>query len=274
MRRAATVHLMEPAAKIVLALLFCIWNSTSGVGAEFQVCSPPLDEFIDVAFPKNPLDDLSGRRLLKYGHPPELIVFAPAKKFGLKDTVTEVFARIAKDGLKTPLDSSFDTYESFEQAETKIDRLGGHGIAVIVADPLDHSLEPGELRSVLEKILGSRARAENLVSRSESNPGFVANNSINILTGEVISTAAVISPDFDDARIGLAIYVAYYFALSPTATSLGKAFFSRFFEGSFEGSLETGITLSRFGREYFRTFSDDRVVFGMTPNDFVKCQEQ
>jgi hypothetical protein len=273
MRRAETVHLMEPVVKIVLGLLFCIWTSTSGLGAEFQVCSPPLDEFIEFAFPTNNLGDWSGQRLLKYAHRPKLIVLAPAKKVGLKDTVTEVFARIEKDGLKTPLDSSFDTYESFEQAEAMVGELGNHGIVVIVADPLDLSLKPGELRSVLEKVLGSRTKAEKLASRSESNPGYLTNNTINILTGEVISTASVVSPNYDDTRIGLAIYVAYYFALSPSATSLGD-FYLRFFEGSFEGSLETGITLTQFGRDYFRTFSDDRVVFGMTPNDFVKCLEQ
>ena len=242
-------------------------------GAEFQVCSPPLDEFIEFTFPKNNLGDWSGQRLLKYAHPPKLIVLAPAKKSGLKDTVTEVFARIAKDGLRTPLDSSFDTYESFEQAEAMVGELGNHGIVVIVADPLDPSLKPGELRSVLKKILGSRTKADDLAANSESNPGYLANNTINILTGEVISTASVVSPNYDDTRIGLAIYVAYYFALSPGATSL-EDFYSRFFEGSFDGSLETGIALTQFGREYFRTFSDDRVVFGMTPNDFVKCLEQ
>ena len=263
------MHLMEPVVKIVLGLLFCLWTSTTVLGAEFQVCSPPLDEFIAFTFPKNNLGDWSGQRLLKYAHPPKLIVLAPAKKSGLKDTVTEVFARIAKDGLKTPLDSSFDTYESFEQAEAMVDELGNRGIVVIVADLLDPSLKPGELRSVLERVLGSRTKAEKLASKSESNPGYLANNTINILTGEVISTASVISPDYDDTRIGLAIYIAYYFALSPSATSLGD-FYSRFFEGS----LETGITLTQFGREYFRTFSDERVVFGMTPNDFVKCLEQ
>jgi hypothetical protein len=264
------MQLMEPVVKIVLGLLFCLWTSAIGLAAEFQVCSPPLDEFIEFTFPKNNLGDWSGQRLLKYAHPPKLIVLAPAKKFGLKDTVTEVFARIAKDGLKTPLDSSFNTYESFEQAEAMVGELGNRGIVVIVADPLDPSLKPGELRSVLEKVLGSRTKAEKLASQSQSNPGYLANNTINILTGEVISTAAVINPHYDDTRIGLAIYVAYYFALSPGATSLGD-FFSRFFEGSFEGSLETGTTLTKFGREYFRTFSDERVVFGMTPNDFGNC---
>lgn len=185
----------------------------------------------------------------------------------------EVFARIAKDGLKTPLDSSFDTYESFDQAEAIVNKLGDRGIVVIVADPLDPSLKPGELRSVLETVLGSRTKAEKLASESERNPGYLANNTINILTGEVISTASVIGPNYDDTRIGLAIYVAYYFALSPSATSLGD-FYSRFFEGSLDGSLETGITLTQFGRDYFRAFSDERVVFGMTPNDFVKCSEQ
>ncbi len=154
-----------------------------------------------------------------------------------------------------------------------VDELGNHGIVVIVADPLDPSLKPGELRSVLEKVLGSRTKADDLAANSESNPGYLANNTINILTGEVISTASVVSPNYDDTRIGLAIYVAYYFALSPGATSL-EDFYSRFFEGSFDGSLETGITLTQFGRDYFRTFSDDRVVFGMKPNDFVKCLEQ
>jgi len=269
MRRAPALHLM---VKIVLGLVFCAWTSTVGLGAEIQVCSPSLDEFIEFTFPKNNLGDWSGQRLLKYAHPPKLIVLAPAKKLGLEDTVTDIFARIAKDGLKTPLDSSFDTYESFEQAEAMVGELGHHGIVVIVANPLDPSLKPGELRSVLEKVLGSRTKAEKLASKSESNPGYIANNTINVLTGEVISTAAVIDPDYDDTRIGLAIYVAYYFALSPGATSLGD-FFSRFFEGSFEGSLESGTTLTRFGREYFQTFSDDRVVFGMTPDDFVKCLE-
>lgn len=273
MRRALTVYLMRPVVTILLGLVVCAWTSTIGFGAEFQVCSPPLDEFIEFTFPKENLG-WSGQRLLKYAHPPKLIVLAPAKRLGLKDTVTDVFARIAKDGLKTPLDSSFDTYESIEQAEAMVDEFGDRGIVVIVADPLDPSLKPGELRSVLGKVLGSRAKAEKLASQSESNPGYLANNTINILTGEVISTAAVVDPNYNDTRIGLAIYVAYYFALSPSATSLGKAFFSRFFEGSFEGSLETGITLTQFGREYFRTFSDDRIVFGMTPNDFVKCLEQ
>jgi hypothetical protein len=250
-----------------------MWTSAVSLGAEFQVCSPPLDEFIKFTFPKNNLGDWSGERLLKYAQPPELIILAPAKKSGLKDTVTEVFARIAKDNLRTPLDSSFDTYESFEQAEAIVGELGNHGIVVIVADPLDGSLKPGQLRSVLEKVLGSRAKAEKLASQSESNPGYLANNTINILTGEVVSTASVISPSYDDTRIGLAIYVAYYFALSPGATSL-EDFYSRFFEGSFDGSLETGITLTQFGRDYFRTFSDDRVAFGMTPSDFVECPDQ
>jgi hypothetical protein len=265
---------MEPVVRIVLGAFVCLWTSAIGLAAEFQVCSPPLEEFTEFTFPKNNLGDWSGQRLLKYAHPPKLIVLAPAKKSGLKDTVTKVFARIAKDGLEAPLDSSFDTYESFEQAEAIVDELGNRGIVVIVADPLDPSLKPGELRSVLERVLGSRTKAEKLASQSESSPGYLANNTINILTGEVISTASVISPNYDDTRIGLAIYVAYYFALSPSATSLGKAFFSRFFEGSFDGSLETGMALTQFGREYFRTFSDERVVFGMTPNDFVKCLEQ
>ncbi|HKP23303.1 MAG TPA: hypothetical protein VJV39_05525 [Dongiaceae bacterium] len=264
---------MRTAARFALGLVVCMWTSVVSLGAEFQVCSPPLDEFIEFTFPKNNLGDWSGQRLLKYAHPPKLIVLAPAKKLGLKDTVTDVFARIAKDSLRTPLDSSFDTYESFEQAGAKIDHLGGHGIFVIIADPLDPSLKPGELRSVLEKVLGSRAKAEKLASDSESNPGYLANNTINILTGEVISTASVVSPNYDDTRIGLAIYAAYYFALSPGATSLGD-FYSRVFEGSFDGTLETGITLTEFGREYFRTFSDRRVVFGMTPKDFVECPNQ
>lgn len=264
---------MRQAGRLALGLIACMAGSAVALGAQFPVCSPPLDEFIKFTFPKNNLGDWSGERLLKYARPPKLTVLAPAKKFGLKDTVTDVFARIAKDDLRTPLDSAFDTYESFEQAETIVSEIGNRGIVVIIADPLDRSLKPGELRSVLEKVLGSRTKAEDLASQSQGNPGYLANNTINILTGEVISTASVVSPNYDDTRIGLAIYVAYYFALSPGATSLGN-FYSRFFEGSFDGSLETGVTLTRFGRDYFRTFSDERVVFGMAPNDFIECPDQ
>ena len=63
------------------------------------------------------------------------------------------------------------------------------------------------------------------------------------------------------------VYIAYYSALSPGASSAGQQFFSRFFEGVPRQSVE----LTEFARQYFRVFADERVKFGMTKETFLAC---
>jgi hypothetical protein len=91
---------------------------------------------------------------------------------------------------------------------------------------------------------------------------------VDLLTAEVKATAVVISSQSQDAEVGMMIYLAYYAAVSPNASST-ETFLSRFFERT----PDTGAELTAFGRQYFGVFGDERVKNGATKDSFVECSE-
>ena len=250
-----------------LILLVALWPINQTRADEVPVCSMPRDEFVETAFPDNDVTKIHNGKLLKYANPPGLVVIAPEEQLALKEQVESIFDKIISDNLVRPFRSSFVTYRSFAEAQEAIDHLGADNIFVLVAAEPAGSSESKAFRSVLQRILQWPERVENLIARSRVSHGFSSSNRIEVTTGEVISTAVIINPKYEDAQIVSMTYIAYYFGLSPSASSLGQPYFAKFFDGS----PEKGISLTNFARHFFNVFADDRAKFGMTRDSFVAC---
>lgn len=225
------------------------------------------DDFVNAAFPDNLTTKLHGGKLLKYAQPPGLVVLIPAQRIALKAEVEIVFDRINADGFVAPLRSLIGIYESYSDLSKFIEKQGEDNIFIIVDEMPDDSLQLMPLKQALGRILRWPESVERLLARARASRGFVSRNR-TAATGEIITTATIIHPRYSDPEIGLMIYIAYYFELSPSASSAGQQFFTRFFQGVPRQSVE----LTDFARRYFRVFADARVRFGVTKETFVACR--
>lgn len=254
--------------KFTASLCLCltlIGTAGEGQASDVPVCLMARDDFVKAAFPDGAVTKLHAGKLLKYAQPPGLVVLLPARRPALKNEIEAVSGRIAADGLVTPFRSSIGVYESFAGAAEFIEQQDRSSIFVIVGEVPNDSSQV-MLRSAIKGILGSRG-SDDLIERSKASRGYSSRNRVELLTGEVIATATIVQQRYPDIQIGLMVYIAYYSALSPTASSTGQQFLSLFFEGVPRQSVE----LTEFARQYFRIFGDERVTFGMTEQAFVSC---
>ena len=247
--------------------LMLLGTMRQGQAEDIPVCSMARDDFVSAAFPDNSMTKLHRGKLLKYAKPPGLVVLIPAQRTALKNAIEAASGRIAADGLVTPFHSSISVYETFAEVGQFIGQQGENSIFVLVGEVPDDSSQVVLLKSALVPILRWQENVDELIERSKASRGFSSRNRIELLTGEVISTATIVHPRYPDSEIALMVYIAYYSALSPSASSTGQQFFSRFSEGVPRQSAE----LTEFARQYFRAFGDDRVKFGMTKETFVTC---
>ena len=259
--------LLQVLSASLCSCLILVGTVSQSHAEDIPVCSMARDDFVNAAFPDNSMTKLHRGKLLKYAHPPGLVVLIPAQRTALKDEVEAVSGRLAADGLVASFHSSIGVYGTFAEVAKFIEQQGEKSIFVIVGEVPDDSSQVMHLRSALKRILGWPSNVEELIERSKTSRGFSSRNRVEFLTGEVISTATVVHPRYPDSEIGLMVYIAYYSALSPSASSTGQQFFSRFFEGVPRQSVE----LTEFARQYFRAFGDERVKFGMTKETFVAC---
>lgn len=251
---------------ILLALVVSLTTTVSSLASEVPVCSMPRDEFVAAAFPDNAVTKLHGGKLLKYAGQPSLVVIAPKVRSMLGEDIERAFDQISGDGLVKPFRSSIETYETFEDALKIVQKFGDGNIFVLVAAKPNEPSEATNFRSALLQMLHRQAEVEPLIARSEVGKGFVSRNYMNVSTGEVISTAVIINPKYDDAQIGMMTYIAYYMSLSPSASSV-EGYFANFFSKP----SQTSAVLNEFARHFFQVFADDRVKFGMTEQSFIEC---
>lgn len=265
--KALMAGLKQLSLAVMCALLGAFWTGTQSLAEEVPVCGISRDEFVEVALPEGDITKTFNGKLLKYARPPGLAVLVPQGRPAIGKQAETIFDAIKRDNLVKPFRSSFVMYRSFEEAQRFIEQLGNENIFVLVAEEPNKPLEAEKFRSALRSILFWPERVESLIARSKLSRGFVSSNRMELGTGEVISTAILINPKYDDAQIGRMAYIAYYFGISPSTSSMGQSYFSRFFDES----ADKGVTLNVFARQFFRVFGDDRVKFGMTKESFVGC---
>jgi hypothetical protein len=234
---------------------------------DIPVCSMARDDFVSAAFPDSSTTRLHRGKLLKYAKPPGLVVLVPAQRTALKNEIEAISGRIAADGLVAPFHSSISVYETFADVRQFIGQHGENSIFVLVGEVPDDSSQVAVLKSALGPILRWPNVIEELIEQSQASRGFSSRNRVEFLTGEVVSTATIVQSRYSDREIGLMVYIAYYLALSPSASSSGQQFFSRVLEGVPRQNVE----LTEFARQYFRVFGDERVKFGMTKETFLAC---
>jgi hypothetical protein len=268
-RVMATTLWSRLAAAAVVSCLVASFSVTVSVAAEVQVCGLEREDFVQIAFPKNGMNVRFGEGLIKWATPPGLVVLAPENSSDLRGTIESAFTRIVNDGIVKPFRSAFATYRSIEDAMEVVDRHGSNNIFVFFdPSPYEGSVSI-EFRLLMQRILRIPAVADQMIRNARGEADYSLNNLVDLRSGEVFATAALMRPQLESARIVLLIYMIYYANLSPNSRE-GTDFFERVFSISEEHEVK----LTEFGRDYFELLVGDDVRFGMDKSAFVECRSR
>jgi hypothetical protein len=255
--------LVKQSPVAVLALLVLLFREGHAWADEIPVCSMSRDEFVALAFPDTAANKMHDGKLMKRGRAPGLVVLAPADRPGTSAEIESAFAAIESDSSVLPVRSSFLSYSSFSDLANKVEDLGNDNVFIIIAEYPSDSSEAQQFRHALEYIVRWPREVEALIQQSSNPQGFTTRSRTDIETAEVKGTAVVASAQ--NAQIGLMVYVAYYYSISPSASS-SDSFPRIFFE-----KTDTGPRLTDRSRRYFRVFADERVKNSATKDSFVEC---
>jgi len=252
-------------AGAVLGALFLVFGPAAQADGIFQLCGIDQRQFSRFAYPAGvPYFD---NQLVKWSRPPGLLVLAPDK--GWEDESKRLFNHLSNDGLPVPAPVEFIQYASRSEIQ---DAAQQHGVSnvFIVIDPAGFSESPerDELRQAMADVLWSPKIVDRLLADALKTQRWSIQSHLNVGTGEVYVSAAVINPAIGKQAVSHAVYTLYYAALSPPATYRVQDFFDAMFLSE---TTSDAARLSEFAKAYYRVVLDPRVPTGARPDQFGAC---
>jgi len=250
------------ALSLALFLLSSFWTQAADV---YRLCGIDQKLFSKFAYPAG-VPYLSDR-LIKWNESPGLFILSPSKDF--EEENKGLFDHIRKDELLTDAPMKFVHYASPSEIYDVVTQYGINNIFIFV-DPAGFTNDPKpiELRQAVMDVLLSPQIVERLFSTALKDQQFSLQSHINVASGEVYASVALINPAISPKAMPSTLYTLYYAALSPPATYRTRDFFNTMFVPT---ATDGTTHLSEFAKAYYGVVLDPSVPTGALPDQFGEC---
>jgi len=262
--RTAIRYTRWASGALCLALFFSsgLWAQAADL---YGLCGIDQQQFSKFAYPAG-VPYLSDR-LVKWRQPPGLIVLSPHAE--LEGASKRLFEQVGNDGLQAGSPVKFVHYATPDEIYNVTTEHGINNVFLIVdAVGFSGDQRTKELRQAVMDMLLSPPIVDRLFSTALKNQEFSIQSHVNLISGEVFSSVALINPEIGATAVSHTLYTLYYAALSPPATYRVRDFFDAMFVPPVNG----GAThLSELAKAYYRVVLDPGVQIGALPGQFGEC---
>jgi hypothetical protein len=255
-----------------MAALFALlpWLSANGAAAaeQIEVCGIDKQTFEHLAFSDGFSPYLEGT-IVKWAATPNLAILSDSSNFKVVQEAHESIRRTLKSAIGDHVAVDLYRYSNYAQARSIVERLGPNTIVAFVDSTVFDFSRPADVAftELLKSILIVPELGENLVaSAREPNAQQKSRSAVDLGTGEIVSTAALVNANMNLNQIAAALFATYIIAYSPTAGLAGSEEVLALMTDS-----GTNVRLSALGESYFRLMNDKRVTFGVSRDAFTEC---